>query len=165
MTLDYIRRLYEYNLWANDQFVDALKAISEDELRAEVESSYRSLLATFEHIVGAEWVWLQRLQGTSPTALPIIGQSFEGLEAMLDVLESERSEYLDNLTPDDLSGTLTYRDIRGTEYTNPLGDILAHVVNHSSYHRGQLATLLRQAGVTPPSTDYILWIRQQSERS
>jgi uncharacterized damage-inducible protein DinB len=83
----------------------------------------------------------------------------EDLRARLARVEAERAAFLSGLTDEDLERPLAYRTLDGTAHTTRLLDLLLHVVNHSTYHRGQLTTLLRQAGGAPPATDYVVYTR------
>jgi uncharacterized damage-inducible protein DinB len=79
----------------------------------------------------------------------------------LGVVEAERVEYLARLTDGDLGGVIEYRTLSGQASADPLADLIRHAVNHSTYHRGQVATQLRQLGVTPPGTDLVAYLRLQ----
>jgi uncharacterized damage-inducible protein DinB len=161
MTLDDLRSLYTYNAWANARFFEAIEGLDETRRTAPLESSFPSVIATLGHIVGAEWIWLSRWQGTSPSASPgwLESPKLEALRARLSGVESERAAFLSGLTDEDLERPLAYRTLDGTAHTTRLLDLLLHVVNHSTYHRGQLTTLLRQAGGAPPATDYVVYTR------
>jgi len=158
MDLATVRRLYAYTAWADGLVFDAAAALSDEERRRHLESSFPSVLATLEHVVAAEWIWLQRWRGDNPSAPPDWwgDPELDFLRAKLSEIEAERDAYLDRLEADDLTRVLRYRLLSGEERQGPLGDLLLHVVNHSTYHRGQLVTLLRQLGKTPPATD-LLW--------
>lgn len=161
MTLDDLRSIYAYNAWANSRFFEAIAGLDEERRTAPLESSFPSVIATLGHIVGAEWIWLSRWQGTSPGGFPEWLQSptLEDLRTRLSQVESDRTAFLATLTPDDLQRPLAYKLLNGTASSLRLLDLLLHVVNHSSYHRGQLTTLLRQVGATPPATDYVVFKR------
>lgn len=161
MTLDDLRSLYAYNAWANAGFFEAIEGLDESKRTQPIESSFPSVIATLGHIVGAEWIWLSRWQGTSPTGFPDWLQSptLEDLRSRLSQVESDRAAFLSPLTEDDLQRRLSYKLLNGTASSTRLLDLLLHVVNHSTYHRGQLTTLLRQVGGTPPATDYVVYTR------
>ena len=161
MTFDDLHSLYAYNQWANARFFEAIEGLDETRRTAPLESSFPSVLATLGHIVGAEWIWLSRWQGTSPIGFPDWLQSptLEDLRARLSQVETDRAAYLAALTDDTLQHPLDYRLLNGTASSTRLLDLLLHVVNHSTYHRGQLTTLLRQVGGTPPATDYVVYTR------
>lgn len=158
MNVATIERLFAYDLWANERIFTAVEALPDEERRRDMGNSFPSILDTLEHVVGAEWIWLQRWQGTNPTGPPdwYGGPELGALRDVLREIESERATYLAGLTDDDLGATLHYRLMNGEERQGPLGFLLAHVVNHSTHHRGQVVTMMRQLGHTPPMTD-LLW--------
>jgi uncharacterized damage-inducible protein DinB len=156
--------LVGYDEWANARLVTAFQELSDEMFGTPVASSFGSLRDTFAHIVSAEWIWLRRWKGESPTALPAwLGSgSREELLAQLAGVEKERAEFLAALSAAGLRAPISYRTLNGQAHTNALGDLIRHVVNHSTYHRGQAATQLRQLGRTPPSTDFVLYLRERS---
>jgi uncharacterized damage-inducible protein DinB len=163
MTFDEARTLFAYDRWANRRLLAILGALPADRLEATVESSFPSLLATFGHMVGAEWVWLRRWQGEPPGAFPewLRQPSFADLHARLERLDDERDAFLAGLDEADLDRELDYRTLDGTPHRTRLGDLVFHVVNHASYHRGQLTTMLRQLGATTVSTDLVVYLRER----
>lgn len=163
MKLHDVRKVYDYNEWANARFLADLEALRPDQLTAHVESSFPSLLATMGHLIAAEWIWLSRWQGHNPTAFPewLIEPTLEDLRARLRKVESERADFLAGLSQDDLETNVDYRNLSGTAFSHRLLDLLLHVANHSTYHRGQLTTMLRQVGASPRSTDYVLFLREE----
>jgi uncharacterized damage-inducible protein DinB len=160
--MDDLRRLLEYNRWANMRILDAAEPLTEAELKREIPSSFQSVLATLVHAMGAEWLWLERWKGTSPTALPSADAlgSVAAVRARWDELWAEQQAFLTGLGAGDRERAVSYRLLSGDADTRPLGELVRHVVNHATYHRGQLVTMLRQLGRTPPSTDYVQWLRE-----
>jgi uncharacterized damage-inducible protein DinB len=115
--------------------------------------------------MSAEWVWLSRWTGSSPTAVPAEWKEC-GLARIEDdwaVLDGELQRFVGALGDADLDRMVSYRDTAGTPFTTPLSQMLRHVVNHSSYHRGQVVTMLRQLGAAAPATDLIVFCRSRSE--
>jgi uncharacterized damage-inducible protein DinB len=161
MTLDDLRSLYAYNAWANARFFEVVEGLDETRRTAPLESSFPSVIATLGHIVGAEWIWLSRWRGTSPTTSPdwLESPTLEALRARLSTVEAERAAFLAGLTEEALQRPLDYKLLNGDPHSTRLLDLLLHVVNHSTYHRGQLTTLLRQVGGAPPATDYVVYTR------
>jgi len=161
MTIEEARELFGYSAWANGRMFDAAAALPAEHLSATIASSFPSILGTLGHIVGAEWIWLRRWHGDSPAATPawVTGSSLSELRARLTELEAERDGFLGQLADADLERVVEYRRLSGEGYADPLAELVRHAVNHSTYHRGQLATLLRQVGVHPPGTDYIAYVR------
>lgn len=158
-----LNELIGYDEWANERFAAALREVSDEVFTAPVASSFGSLRDTFAHIVSAEWIWLRRWKGDSPTAPPAwLGSGSRAeLLAELAALEKERAEFLAAVASGGLRAPIRYRTLKGQEHTNQLGDLIRHVVNHSTYHRGQIGTQMRQLGLHPPSTDFVLYLRDR----
>jgi uncharacterized damage-inducible protein DinB len=160
--IDEIRQLFAYNRWANRQMLDVAASFSAEELTRELGGSFASLHATLAHMAGAEWVWLKRWQGTSPEAMPVgwENSTLGELRAVWADIEDGQAAFLELLTDGRLKATIRYRTLTGAEYQGPLWQLLRHVVNHATYHRGQVATLTRQLGGVPPSTDLVRFYRE-----
>jgi uncharacterized damage-inducible protein DinB len=161
--MDELRRLFDYNRWANVRLLDVAAALSAEELGRDLESSFPSVLATLVHGLGAEWIWLERWKGTSPTAFPDPADlaSVAAVRARWNEVWEDQRAFVAGLDDGDVARPVTYRLFSGAVDTRPLGELLRHVVNHATYHRGQVVTMLRQLGKTPPPTDYIRWLREQ----
>lgn len=153
--------LVAYTEWATAQLVAALRGIPDAARRRRDESAFGSLHGTLAHLIAAEWVWLERWKGTSPASPPEwVGDSdFDGLVAHLRLIEQERARLLRALDDAALARPIGYRTFAGQEHANPIGELVRHVVNHGTYHRGQISMRIRQLGHTPPGTDYIAWLR------
>ena len=110
----------------------------------------------------AEWVWLRRFKGESPAARPswTEGADLASLREALAAIEGERAPLVAGLTDARLQEVIPYRTFKGEEQRGRLSELCQHVANHSTYHRGQAATLLRQVGATVPSTDFVVFTRQ-----
>lgn len=157
-----IRALYAYNEWANARVFTAAAQLDQNVFAEARGSSFSSIRDTLAHIATSEWVWLRRWRGESPSTVPE-WDSLEratALQQKLGDIEADRSAFLRGLTGDDLARPLSYRNLKGEDYSQPLVDQLVHVVNHSTYHRGQIATLSRQAGFPAPATDLIVFKRE-----
>lgn len=163
MTTDEATELFGYGSWATALMFGAAEALTQEQLETLAASSFPSIRATLAHIVGAEWIWLRRWLGDSPTAVPAWTDkpTLTELKAQLAAVEAERATFLARLTDADLGVAVSYRAIDGRNFSHPLGQLIRHVVNHSTYHRGQLATQLRQLGQTPPTTDFIKYVRER----
>jgi uncharacterized damage-inducible protein DinB len=158
-----IQQLYAYNRWANRRILAAVGALSAEERGRDLGSSFPSVQATLAHVLLAEWIWLERWNGRSPTGLP--GEwdlsEWPGLENRWNEVEAAQARFVAALAEADLERAVDYRTTDGTPYAAPLGQLLRHVVNHSTYHRGQVVTMLRQLGAAAPSTDLVLYHREQ----
>lgn len=157
-----IAYLFAYNEWANRKTFDAAAALTPAQRSQHIESSFPSVNATLAHIVGAEWIWLERWMGRPTGGFPewVTTPDFDDLRRRLAAIEAERRAFIDGLTGMRLSADLSYRLLNGAESSQPLHILMRHLANHSTYHRGQIATFFRQLGVTPPSTDLIRFARE-----
>ena len=162
MTTTEAREMFAYCAWANGRLFAVAEALTPEQLQASAASSFPSVLRTLGHIVSAEWIWLRRFLGESPGAAPgwATESSFSELRGHLSAVEAERDAYLAGLTDPDLERTVEYRTLAGQAQADPLKSLFRHVVNHSTYHRGQAATQLRQLGLVPPSTDLTVYLRE-----
>ncbi len=152
----------EYNIWANTKFIDILKSMDESDLDHEQVSSFSSLRKTFYHIWDAQSIWYMRLSGESLAGFP--SKDFKGTtEEALELFHQSSvalSDYIKTISDESLNQSLDYKNLKGEPFTSDLHDILHHVLNHSTFHRGQLVTMLRNVGITTiPSTDFITYCR------
>ncbi len=158
--------LYEFNAWANHKTLDAVSALTTEQFTRDLGSSYRSVRDTLVHIYGVEWIWLERLQGRSPAASGFpAAQEFaeiEKLKARWTELESIQFQYARGLTQADLDEILDYKTLRFGPARNPRWQMMQHVVNHGTYHRGQVTSMLRQLGAKAVGTDLITFYRERN---
>lgn len=163
MTPDDVRVLYDYNYWANHRALDACAVLSAHQFAQPIVASFPSVRDTLVHIFGAEWIWHERWHGRSPTALPALTEvaSLTGLRERWAPLEARVRAFVAQLTPEALDRVLQYRTTDGQAYAQPLVQQLQHLVNHGTYHRGQVTMMLRQLGAAPVATDLIAYYRQR----
>ena len=157
MTPEQIRALYDYNAWANRRILDACGALTEEQFTRDLGSSFRSVRDTVVHILGGEWIWLERWHGRSPSALPP-SSDFPTLARVRErwaEIERGLKDFVAGVSAADLDRVIEYRNTRGNRFAYPLRSMLQHVVNHGTYHRGQVTTLLRQLGAQPRPTDLL----------
>ena len=165
MNLIETQRLYDYNSWANERVLESLQPIGQEVFTGHKQASHGSIRGILAHIAGAEWIWLERWKGSSPAGL-LPESEFETVEIAaqrLRRIDRDLQEFTSRLTQEDLDGRRGYKTTEGKASSNVLSDMLLHVANHSSYHRGQITTLLRQLGAVPQSTDFILFIRLKGQ--
>jgi uncharacterized damage-inducible protein DinB len=156
--------LIRYNDWANERMMEAIRSVSEESRRSPIASSFGSLRETLGHVVSAEWIWLERWNGQSPATAPgwVASDSTDRFIERLADIRKQRLAWLWKLDEAAFEKPIEYSNLAGNTYRNSLADLIRHVVNHSTYHRGQLATQLRQLGQVPPSTDFIVYRREHS---
>jgi uncharacterized damage-inducible protein DinB len=183
MDLDDIKTLYAYNRWANQRLFSALEKLNHQQVATEMRSSFASIRETVFHILFAEWLWLKRWQGDSPHSprsdpdassatwktisaegvpAPREPATIAELKSFADSIERERQEFLNTLSDSALHAPLNFKDMTGSPYSEPLVQLLQHLVNHGTYHRGQVTTMLRQVGAEPVGLDMLYFFRQQN---
>ncbi len=164
MTAEEMRSLFDYNAWANHRSREAAAGLPNDQFIRPLGSSFPSLRDTLTHICGAEWVWHERFQGNSPSALPDLSSlgTAVALRAHWSQQESKLLGFVAGLTQADLDRIMEYKTLKFGVYRNPLWQSMQHLVNHGTYHRGQVTTLLRQLGAKPILTDLMHFYRERS---
>lgn len=167
MDVQDFRLLFDYNSWANHRALDACSKLSAEQFTRDLGSSFRSVRDTLVHIYGAEWLWLERWHGRIPSALPSPADfpDFESLQAGWAEHERNLKAYIGSLTPSELQRIVKYKNTKGTPFEGPVGPMLQHVINHSTYHRGQITTMLRQLGANAVSTDLIGFYRERAAQA
>ncbi len=157
MNTQQIRKLFAYNRWANRRLLAVASTLPPEDLNRDLNASFGSVRSTLLHILWGEWRWLRFFQDGSFTPEPVAEDfpDVAALEAKWTALEQAQQVFAAGLTDERLTAPCV---VRGHEYM--LGDLIQHVLNHSTYHRGQVVLLLRQLGKTAPATDYNLFLRE-----
>lgn len=168
MTYDDLRLLVDYNYWARDRVLDAIGTITPEQFIRPMGNSFSSVRDTVAHICAAERIWITRLKCDKP-------QEIQNPDRLPDVdsarkewaeLEGDMREQLARLGPEAVEHTIEYQDLRGNDRSDVLWQMLQHVVNHGTYQRGQITTMLRQLDASPPkSTDLIAFYRDRSRKA
>jgi len=156
MNLADLRNLYRYSDWAHERLCGAVRALPAEAGTRAFEGSFATLRDLVAHVAVAEWVWLERFRGESPPGAPgwLGGEDAVDLCGRLAAIAADRRAFLATLDEAALGRDLRFRYFSGKPGAIRLGDALFHVANHATYHRGQLASMLRALGVEPPGTDF-----------
>ena len=157
------RELLLYMLWADRQTLLAVRSVKEEDLTRDAGISFKSLLGTMAHILGAQQTWLSRFSGSPLARVPNL-DDYPDLMSWITAWEETASglkAFMASLTDEQLAANLTWSNTRGDTFTRPLWQPLLHMVNHSTYHRGQIVSLLRQMGYKAPSTDLIYYLLER----
>jgi uncharacterized damage-inducible protein DinB len=164
MNSEYLRQLLDFHYWARDRVFRAVEALTPEQYARPMGNSFASIRDTLNHIYLAEWIWYSRWNGVSPTEYPNFELSdLVTLRARWTEMERNVRTYFASAGDNGLDRVIEYRLMSGKESAAPLWQMMAHVVNHATYHRGQITTLLRQLGAAPAqSTDMITFFREQA---
>jgi uncharacterized damage-inducible protein DinB len=167
MTIDDIQLLYEYDRWANRRVLQAASPLSREKFTRDLGGSFRSVRDTLVHIIGGEWIWLTYWKEPSPSFAFLVDVR-ERREALFDPsafpdfptvhrnwveVEKEQIEFVNTVTNELLGKMLPFR---GTQVR--LAHLMQHLANHSTYHRGQVALMLRQLEAEPVATDFHVFL-------
>ncbi len=164
MNYDDASALLDYHYWARDRLFDALVPLSSEHYTRDLGNSFKSIRDTAVHIYAAESAWYGRWTGNPPTAL-LQPEKFADVAALRSGwkdLEREVRAFVHELGPAGMDRRFEYKMFNGQPGSSLFWQMLQHVVNHASYHRGQITTMLRQTGAAPPrSMDLIMFYRER----
>jgi uncharacterized damage-inducible protein DinB len=148
--MNHLGRLIEHLAWADERVLESLR---------NCRTPLTAAIGLYSHVLGAEHTWLRRIQGIQPELSVWPDVTLDQCETIARENAASLRALVGRLTDDELQKDVTYRNTAGKEFTTGLEDILLHVALHGSYHRGQVAALLRSSGDEPSPTDYIQWVR------
>jgi uncharacterized damage-inducible protein DinB len=150
VNLDDLQTLLDYHYWARDRLLEAVDQLPPESLTRDMGNSFKSILDTLNHLYFAEWAWHERWNGRAPTGPPVANfTDATTLRAAWSDLEGNVRAFLDRLGPDGVVRVFEYKLLSGQPGASPFWHMLQHVVNHASYHRGQVTTMMRQLGAAP----------------
>jgi uncharacterized damage-inducible protein DinB len=162
MLVEYAR----YNLWANQLLISLFRSVDDALISQTVVSSFPSIRNTFLHILDAETVWIERLNGRSLKEFPSINFVGTNEEIFKKVLETSTDflHFVENMPAPLLRDKVTFTTFAGDVMTEPIRVMIHHCMNHSTFHRGQLVMMCRQLGISPiPKTDFIYFSRENDK--
>jgi len=158
-----LRTHIDYTAWASQRLVDAAALLSPEELNRDFQTADRSVLETLVHIFAADRLWLSRLAGTPhPGFVTDADRSMAVLRNDWPALYDRWREWAQGLTDENVLAPLAYKDMKGRAWNQPLWQLVLHVVNHGTHHRGQVSGFLRTLGHTPPALDLVFYYRERS---
>lgn len=149
MNADDVRELSSFDAWASGRLFAAAAALPDEQRARRVSSSFASLDDTLAHVLAEDWIWVRRCRGEDPRRTPT--------PLSLGEVLAERLELLRGLTDADLVREVAFHSLEGAALRQTVRDMLVHVVNHSTYHRGQASTILRLLGSSAPETDFVVF--------
>ena len=165
MTLQDIRRLHAFSSWASNRIFDGLASLPAEDFTRDMNASHGSIHGTLTHMVGAEKIWLSRMVGNPDKAMirPADVPTLADVKKTWEETGFNIAKFMGTLTDRKLQETFPMTTSAGQQLTQGYGDALQHMVDHSTYHRAQIVTLLRQMGHTPPSTSMIAFYRESAK--
>ncbi len=160
--VDVLRIHLRYTTWASARIVAAASSLTSEELTRDFKSADGHVLATLAHVYAADRAWFGRIQDAPPAVFldPEVDVRLTVLQQEWPALLARWQAWADALQ--DASETASYRDLQGKPHTTPLWQIVLHVVNHATHHRGQAAAMIRAMGHVPPPLDLIRYYRELS---
>ena len=159
--------LVDYHYWARDRILDAVEVLSPAQYSQDLGNSFKSIRETLVHTYGAEWLWYLRWVGSSPPSLPdaALFPDVASLRAPWMEQEKKIRALVSSLASSQLERVFKYQLMNGQPVESVFAHMLQHVVNHATYHRGQVTTMLRQLGApAPKSQDMIAFFRERATR-
>jgi uncharacterized damage-inducible protein DinB len=154
-----MQKLFAYTRWADARVLGAAEKLAPEEIEREMGSSFSSVFKTLEHILAAQWVWLKRLNGISPSEM-FDGHTCKSLFELRErwaINDLEWQALIETMNEDELTREIAYQNLAGEKLAFLQRDIMQHVANHSTYHRGQAVALMRQLGAQGVETDMIFF--------
>lgn len=162
VTADTLRTHLRYTEWASKRLVEAATKLTEEELNRDFKHADKSVLGTLVHVFAADRVWISRVKGNVPARFIDIEK-----DGHLSVLQSEWPkvlaewhDYAAGLTDEGVGEVAHYKDMKGNAHATPLWQIILHVVNHGTHHRGQVSAMMRSMGHSPLPLDLIAYYRE-----
>jgi uncharacterized damage-inducible protein DinB len=161
LSAEILRSHLAYTAWASRRIVAAAANLSPEEQTRNFQTADKSILGTLVHVYAADRVWLSRLTGAAPA--PFVSEAdyqFSVLENDWPALLDRWQKWAQALSDEGTQVVLAYKDTKGNPYSQPIWQLVLHVVNHGTHHRGQVSGFLRALGHTPPPLDLTAYHRE-----
>jgi uncharacterized damage-inducible protein DinB len=173
MTKDDIQLLYEYDRWANNRVLNAVSTLNAEEFTRDLGGSFRSVRDTLVHIVGSQWAWLTYWKASSPSSAfladlwpreealfhPNAFPELPAVQLKWAEVEKEQVEFVNGVTNESMRRMLPVYERQVS-----LAHLMQHLANHSTYHRGQVALMMRQLSATPVATDFAMFLMMEGRQ-
>jgi uncharacterized damage-inducible protein DinB len=155
-------QFFDYHSWATKQLIEHLSKLPKEIMNKEVNSVFPSISHTFAHMYAVDELWFLRISGKGVDSIE--SKPFKTIQEMNDAFTCLHNEMLEFLNlKDDLEQTVIYTNTKGQRFRNSIREIIYHIVNHGTYHRGNISAMIRQLGYQGVSTDYIYYLRNTSK--
>jgi uncharacterized damage-inducible protein DinB len=162
ITAELLRDHLNYTAWASSRLVDAACVLNPQELTRDFATADHNVLGTLVHVYAADRVWLGRIEGNPPARFIVPEQDMHlaVLKSDWPALSERWKRWATLLTEDSIHREISYNSTKGDASITPVWQIVLHVVNHGSHHRGQVSGFLRAMGHAPPSLDLTAYYRE-----
>jgi uncharacterized damage-inducible protein DinB len=165
VSAEVLREHLLYTAWASSRLVHAIESLSHDQLTRDFQSSQHSILGTLVHIFSSDRVWLARIRDEPITSLVSDADyNLHVLQIDWPLIHEKWNEWASGLTDESASESISYRDMKGNPHASTAWEIVLHLVNHGTHHRGQVSGFLRAMGHTPPQLDLVRYYREMRSR-
>jgi len=161
MNLNSITTLYSYNAWANGRILLASGLLTALQFKRQPVAGLGSLRDILVHTLGAQWIWLSRWKGVSPTSLPDAHEfpKLENLRLRWSEVEGETQAFIQDLKEAALHREVAYTSLSGGAFSEPLWQLMLQQINHATQHRSEAAVLLTLFNFSPGDLDFIYYLR------
>ena len=165
--MNHLPLMARFNAWVNDRIYDSVATLGDADYRADRGAFFGSIHRTLNHLLVVDHVWIRRIEGTEhgiPSLDHILHDDFAALRAARGTEDAALIALVDGLDAADLARPVRYRPLAGNGLAEARTDhILITLFNHQTHHRGQVHTMLTQAGVTPPDLDVVVYLDEIGE--
>ena len=157
---DQVRSLIDYNEWANLRILDSVAGLTEEQLDSQSSASFETIRGSITHILRAQRIWHARWTGTSAESLD--PSSLENLRRGFEKSHNDLREFGSGLNDEGAGESFDYTDSKGVPNRRGLGSLIIHMVNHGTYHRGEVALMLTGMGRSPGDIDYVYFLPNEA---
>lgn len=164
---DYFRDMFDYMRWADREMIASARSVPDEAYYGDQGISFGSIHKLMVHCMAAQWIWLSRWRGEAPTRLesheqyPTRGE----LEQRWPLVHAAVVDFLGLQTSASLARAVEYRNTNGEHFSLPLSDLMLHVLDHATYHRGQVASMIKRAGGQPATISYQRYALEKAAQS
>lgn len=158
--------LFNYNEWANARYIEVVSGFSPDQFTRQLGHSWGSVHGTLVHMMSAEWIWLNRWKGRSPAAMlsPEDYPTLAQICARWIGISRDLHGFVIAQTSQTLSEDIAYQNTRGQSFSLPLWQLMAHLANHGTHHRGELAAMFATLEVPHPEEDLLIYLLSKGDQ-
>jgi uncharacterized damage-inducible protein DinB len=162
---EYFSEMFDYMRWGDRLMIGAARTVPDEQYYADQGISFGSVHKLMVHCMAAQWIWLSRWRGENPTRLESHEQYPKrgDVEQRWPLVHAALIDFLGLQTPGTLARAVNYRNLKGEHCSLALADLMLHVIDHASYHRGQVASMIKRAGGQPAAVSYTRYALERGE--